>query len=432
MTNYLCPVCGYLHAGDIDFCFCPVCMASARIFIHDTNADNFGRWDLNSRPIIRSMAEMGSYHQEGRVTARTFLGMDDLIFLPAQVNNFPLGHEVEIDSRVVLGKRARQPVFLQTPILNAAMSCGPLSKEASMALALGSFLAGTIVHTGDGGMGDEEMALTNRVTVQFPTDRFGVSEESLRGADMVEIKISQGVKFGIGGKVRRGKVIAEIAAVSRLGQGKMPQSPAMRQDIKSAKDLSKKILELRRLLDGKPISLKLAGGHLQNDLEAIFSQDCIPDVLVIDGGEGCLDTVSVTVGEHVGLPLIYSLPRVGDFLDLTGLRERVTLIAAGGIRHSGDIAKAIALGADGVYMSGALKIALGPSSLSVAQGGQSLSEGLDIHDGGMRVANFISAATEEVKAIARLCGKRSIHDLNRDDLVSLDSELSRITGVSMA
>jgi hypothetical protein len=56
------------------------------VFIHDAGGDNLGNWDVNTRRLIRSMAETGSYYLEGKGTVRTFLGMDDLIFLPADRN----------------------------------------------------------------------------------------------------------------------------------------------------------------------------------------------------------------------------------------------------------------------------------------------------------------------------------------------------------
>ena len=332
MTIYRCPVCGYLHSGTIDFHFCPICNSSATIFVHENNADNFGIWDTNTRQMIRFMAETGSYYMEGKGTARTFPGMDDLIFLPAQIDRLPLIDEVEVDSEVVLGKTAEKPVVLKTVILNAAMSYGALSKEAKMALAQASTLAGTIANTGEGGMLDEERDLAERITLQYSTGRFGVSFDRLQLADMIEIKISQGAKPGMGGKLPGVKVTAEIAAVRQIEQGKMAQSPAVHKDIRNAEDLSVKINELRQLTGGKPIALKLVGGHLKNDLEAIFNQEHIPDVLVIDGGEGGTGAAPVTVKNHVGLPLIYSLPRVSDFLGEHALRDKVTLLAAGGIR----------------------------------------------------------------------------------------------------
>lgn len=442
MPIYRCSVCGYLHSGNIDFHFCPTCNSPATVFTPDSGANNFGIWDVNIRRMIRYMAETGHYYMEGKGTSRSFLNMDNLIFLPAQIDRLPLGDEVEINSSLTLGKTAKKPIHLQTPILNAAMSYGALSKEAKMALALASKDVGTIANTGEGGMLDEERALAKYITLQYSTGRFGASPERLQQADMIEIKISQGAKPAMGGKLPGTKVTAEIAAVRQVAQGKMAESPATHHDIKNAQDLSAKILELRQLTKGKPIALKFVGGHLENDLKAIFSQKNIPDVLVIDGGEGGTGAAPITSKDHIGLPLIYSLPRISDYLRKENLTEKVTLIAAGGIRHSADIAKAMALGADGVYMAGALKIALGCTYLrqchlgncpyGIATQDGKLRKRLNVEQGAVRVANFIRAATEEVKAISRSCGKTSIHDLSRDDLISLTPELSRITGILSA
>lgn len=442
MPTYRCSVCGYLHTGNINFHFCPTCNSPSTVFVPDSGGDNFGNWDVNTRRMIKYMAETGSYYMEGKGTSRSFLNMDDLIFLPAQIDRLPLNDNVEINSSLILGKTAKQPVHLQTPILNAAMSYGALSKEAKMALALASTSVGTIANTGEGGMLDEERMLAKHITLQYSTGRFGVSTERLQQADMIEIKISQGAKPAMGGKLPGIKVTSEIASVRQVTQGVMAQSPATHLDIKNAKDLSAKILELRQLTKGKPIALKFVGGHLEKDLKAIFSQNNIPDVLVIDGGEGGTGAAPITSKDHVGLPLIYSLPRVSDYLRKENLSAKVTLIAAGGIRHSADISKAIALGADGVYMAGALKIALGCTYLrqchigncpyGIATQDGKLRKRLNVEQGAVRVANFIKAATEEVKAISRSCGKTSIHDLNRKDLASLTPELSRITGVLTA
>jgi len=132
MTSYRCPVCGYLHMGNIDFHFCPNCNSPADAFLHDLGADNFGRWDANTRNMIRAMAATGSPYMEGKGTTREFRDMNDLVFLPAQIDTLPLGDATEVDSTVTLGKTAKVPITLKTPILNAAMSYGALSKEAKM------------------------------------------------------------------------------------------------------------------------------------------------------------------------------------------------------------------------------------------------------------------------------------------------------------
>lgn len=70
-----------------------------------------------------------------------------------------------------------------------------------MTLAKASSLVGGVANTGEGGMLDEERQLADKITLQYASGRFGVSEERLKKADMIEIKISQGAKPGMGGKL---------------------------------------------------------------------------------------------------------------------------------------------------------------------------------------------------------------------------------------
>jgi glutamate synthase domain-containing protein 2 len=392
--------------------------------------------------MIGHMAETGHYYLEGKGTTRQFLNMDDLLFMPGQIAVQPLLDDAPVKTEIVLGKNSPRAILLNIPILNAGMSFGALSREAKIALAKASRIVGGIANTGEGGMLDEEREFAERITLQYASGRFGVDPSRLKLVDMIEIKISQGAKPGMGGKLPGKKVTDEIARIRQIPPGKMAESPSRHKDIETPQDLSKKIAWLREITDGKPISLKFVGGHLQKDLDAIFSQDNIPDVLVIDGGEGGTGAAPVFTKDHVGLPLVYSLPRVVDYLHKNGLREKVTLIAAGGIRHAADVAKAIALGAEAVYMAGALKIAmgckyirechLGTCPYGIATQDRRLRKRLDVDLAAQRVANFIRAATEEVKTFARICGKDDIHKLVKDDLRAIDPEVARITGVEMA
>ena len=93
-------------------------------------------------------------------------------------------------------------------------------------------------------------------------------------------------------------------------------------------------------------------------------------------------------------------------------------------------------------MAGTLKIALGCTYLrqchlgncpyGIATQDGKLRKRLNVQKGAEKVANFINAATKDVTSIARICGKTSLTDLNKNDLVSLDPELSRITNIAMA
>jgi len=442
MNVYRCPVCGYLQVGEINFHFCPLCKTPAERFNEDPTYEHFAHWDAKSRLMIEYMAETGHYYLEGKGTTRKFLNMDDLLFMAGQIANPPLLDDEAVNTEVILGKKTDKPIKVKTPILNAGMSFGALSREAKMALAKASSIVGGIANTGEGGMLDEERELAERITLQYASGRFGADESRLRLADMIEIKISQGAKPAMGGKLPGSKVTEEIAKIRQLPVGKMAESPSRHKDIKTPKELADKIAWLREVTGGKPISLKFVGSHLEEDLDAVFSQEQIPDVLVIDGGEGGTGAAPVFTKDHVGLPLVYSLPRVADYIDKNGLRDRVTLIAAGGLRHSADVAKALALGAEAVYMAGALKIALGCKYIrechlgtcpyGIATQTKKLRKRLNVDKAAEKVANFIKAATHDIETITRICGKEDIHKLNRVDLKAIDPELSRITGVTLA
>ena len=437
-----CPVCGYISIGEIDFHHCPICKCPVEFFRPDTTVDVRGNWDTKSILLIREMAETGHYTLEGKGTTRSFLNLDDLIFLPSQIARMPLLESENVKCEVILGKASKKPIITKTPVLNAGMSFGALSREAKMALAKASAMVGGVANSGEGGMLDDEIQLSDKIILQYSTGRFGISDERLKLADMIEIKISQGAKPAMGGKLPGAKVTEEIALIRQIEPGQTASSPARHPDIASASDLSDKIGQLRELTEGKPIALKIVGGHIEEDLTAVFSQPHIPDVLVIDGSEGGTGAAPVFTKDHVGLPLIYALTKAANFLKENRLSNKVTLIATGGLRHSADVAKAIALGADAVYMGGALKIALGcmyirdchkgTCPFGIATQNQTLRTRLDVDEKAKRVANFISALTKEIRAIARICGKRDIHGINKTDLAALTPEIARITGIKLA
>ena len=43
MRVYRCPVCGYLHTGELGFHFCPVCGSPAEIFGEETAVEHFAK-----------------------------------------------------------------------------------------------------------------------------------------------------------------------------------------------------------------------------------------------------------------------------------------------------------------------------------------------------------------------------------------------------
>ncbi len=173
----------------------------------------------------------------GRSNKFNRVSFDDLVFVPAQLAKRPVDYyREEISSKTIIGKCSKKPIELKTPIIIGAMSFGALSKEAKITLAKASTSAGTIENTGEGGMLPEEREFSKFLIVQYSTGRFGITEEILKKADAIEIKIGQGAKPGSGGLLPAEKLTEEIAKVRNVPLGKDVHSPAYHQDINNIED----------------------------------------------------------------------------------------------------------------------------------------------------------------------------------------------------
>jgi glutamate synthase domain-containing protein 2 len=129
------------------------------------------------------------------------------------------------------------------------------------------------------------------------------------------------------------------------------------------------------------------------------------------------------------MPIEYAIPKVHDFLTSEGVREKITLIASGGVRTAHDIAKAIALGADGVVIGTAELVALGCVRCSRCESGRGCPRGIattdielaakmDVGWATQRIINLYNVWRKELIGILQRFGMRSIADLRgRTDLL---------------
>ena len=155
----------------------------------------------------------------------------------------------------------------------------------------------------------------------------------------------------------------------------------------------------------------------------------------------------------MGLPLIAALPRAAHILNklenqgensnqgngASKNQNKVTLIAGGGLRTSADMAKCLALGADAVYLGTAALIAINCQQHRICHTGKcptgitthksKLLEELNVPESIQKLENFIKVSNEEIAEFIRIIGKNDIHKLNKDDLISLNNELSKLAHV---
>ena len=424
---------------------CKICeeMCPTRaIYVRPLADEERGVWTNHTMLEIKRKSQTGSYKVSGCGAYRFIPSFDDLSILPAQVSRPPIDtYREPCKTSVVLGDRfAENPIKIDTPIMIGAMSFGAISKEAKIALAIGSSKAGTIANTGEGGMLPEERHYADKLIAQYASGRFGVSASYLNNSEAIEIKIGQGAKSGMGGHLLAHKVTAEVARVRNIPEGTSALSPARHMDIVGPEDLGMKINQLRDITDWKiPIIVKFTAGRVEQDVKIAAKAGA--DIIVIDGMQGGTGAAPEVIKEHSGIPTIEAIVKADDALKEVNLRSEVSLVAAGGIRSGADVAKAIALGADAVYIGTAALISIGckvcrtcsegtcPKGIATQE--KTLRRRLDPIRKGPQVANYIKAMTQEVKTLTQQAGNTDIQKLEREDLVALTMEASQLTGIPM-
>ena len=93
---------------------------------------------------------------------------DDIQFVTAQLSALPQLDDVEVETELIVGPRAKKPLKLSIPLFVSDMSFGALSEEAKVALSRGAEMAGTGICSGEGGMLPEEQAENSRYFYEWP------------------------------------------------------------------------------------------------------------------------------------------------------------------------------------------------------------------------------------------------------------------------
>ena len=105
---------------------------------------------------IHEMAVSGESIIEAMGTQMKMPDWDDILILGAQLNPPPLEEHAPVSTMTVIGKNAKKPMILDTPVYISHMSFGALSAETKVALAKGSAMAKTAMCSGEGGILPEE------------------------------------------------------------------------------------------------------------------------------------------------------------------------------------------------------------------------------------------------------------------------------------
>ena len=305
---------------------------------------------------------------------------------------------------------------------------------------------GTLFNIGEGGLHPDLQPFTDRLIVQVASGRFGVHSDYLNNSKIVEIKIGQGAKPGIGGHLPGEKVSVEVSNARMIPEGSDAISPAPHHDIYSIEDLRQLIWAIKQATNSrKPVCVKIAAVH---NIAAIVS-GCAragADIVAIDGFRGGTGAAPVRIRDNVGIPIELALASADQRLRDEGIRSRISLVAGGSFRCSADIVKAIALGADACYCASAPLIAMGCHMCATCNTGKcnwgiatqrpELTKRLNPEIMYKRVVNLITAWNHEIKEIMGGMGINSVDSLRGNRLmlrgIGLSEKELEILGIKHA
>jgi glutamate synthase domain-containing protein 2 len=337
-------------------------------------------------------------------------------------------------------------VKIDVPVMFSAMSYGAVSLNVQESLARAATELGTLWNTGEGGLHPSLYKYQKNTIVQVASGRFGVHDRYLDAGRIVEIKIGQGAKPGIGGHLPGEKVSADVSLTRMIPVGTDALSPAPQHDIYSIEDLAQLIYALKEATNyTKPISVKIAAVHNAAAIASGIVRGGA-DMIVIDGLRGATGAAPKVIRDNVGIPIELALASVDSRLRQEGIRNQASLVVSGGIRSAADVAKAIALGADAVNIGTAALISLGCHVCQQCHTGKCawgicttdlrLCKRVNPEIGARRAANLVHAWSNEIKDILGGLGVNALESLrgNRMHLRGIglsDTELE-ILGIRMA
>jgi len=342
---------------------------------HDYGYRPNANWSKEHIRDLSKQAETGGVILTGSGNDKPYrIYWDHLVLNASQVTNpsiDPLREPMEL--RTYLGRKPDRleyengtvkvdiapQVAIETPIVFSALSYGAISYQAWKALLMAAIETGTLCNTGEGGWPRELREYGDRVIAQCASGRFGVDTDYLNSAAIVEIKIGQGAKPGIGGHLPGEKVTSSVSQTRMIPEGTDALSPAPQHDIYSIEDLSMLIYALKEATNyEKPISVKISAVH---NAAAIASGmvRAGADIIALDGLRGGTGAAPKIIRDNVGIPIELALASVDQRLRDEGIRNEASILVAGGFRNSADVIKAIALGADAVYIGTAALVAMG-------------------------------------------------------------------------
>ncbi len=334
-----------------------------------------------------------------------------------------------IDLSIVLGRRApSKSKKIGLPVYGGGMSFGSVSLNFMLSRALAARELDTLTSTGEGGYPIPLREFRDHVIVQVATGMFGVSEETIQLAPIIELKYAQGAKPGLGGHLLADKVTATVAKMRESVEFTSLYSPFPFHSVYSVEDHKKHVDWIKTMNPEALVSVKVSTPR-DIDMVAIGSYYAGADIIHLDGAYGGTGAAPEIAKKNIAMPIEYAIPIVHKYLVSEGVRDEVTLIASGGIRTAYDVAKAIALGADGCVIGTAEAVAVGCTHCGNCEKGRGYQIGITTTDpelsafispewGAGRIVNMYEAWKLQWRDLLARLGLNSIEELRgRTDLL---------------
>ncbi len=276
-------------------------------------------------------------------------------------------------------RKAGTKIRIPIPIYGGGMSFGSVSVHTMLSRAKAAKSWSTFTCTGEGGYPELLVPFKDHVITQIATGLFGVREETIQRARIVEFKYAQGAKPGLGGHLLHDKNTPEVARMREAVPYTSLFSPFPFHSVYSVEDHKKHLDWAHAINPGAILSVKVS---TPNDVEmvSVGSYYAGAHIVHLDGGYGGTGAAPEIAKKNIAMPIEYAIPKVHRFLVNEGIRDEVTLMASGGLRTAMDVAKAIALGADGAVIGTADLVALGCVRCGNCESGRGCPRGIATTD----------------------------------------------------
>lgn len=381
--------------------------------------------------------------------------------------NFP-GESGSASYQVIIGEGRSdvRPFVVNNTINVSAMSYGSINWKAAECISIGAKNI-AYVNSGEGGYGPHGVA-GNDVIFQIGTGKYGVGKEgtSNDGAPtrlldeaqltdliknnenirMIQLKISQGAKPGLGGVLPGVKVTPEIAAVRKVEPWKTIISPQQHAEVMAStpKDTILKLLDfIKRIreLTELPVGIKFCVGRLDEiDLliDAMKHTGEYPDAIQVDGSDGGTGAGENIFLNYVGYgSSIETTYYLGYKLKEAGLRDKITISSSGRLFTPAHAALAFAVGTDVIDTARGAMLSLGciqslkchtnecPTGITTNSNWR--IHGIDLPEKSTRVHHYLHGFHKDMLHLTEILGHSDPRDICAKDIriISYKNEFTR-------